>query len=411
MTEVSECFSATEQQQKLSIHSRKRRTSSEHTRSQKSCAVQLTWSRPQFLECSRLGLRESASGTDPSQASAFKHKGTHAGIRALKSKPPSAVPTGLDVVLEPSAAQLSNAVSSLTQPSSSQVIALMQESRVGKEARAAISLASQDSGMCIPAVQAEPPRATSAPARVRLAALKPDVLRSAPTRRHRSTEQKPMGTKGHAYLAPSDPACQRPRPQPGTAVDDVRATSLQWGGAAGDTQSMSERPRSAAALAGSSSGRAANATQNLLQVSTLLCRIPSCLNKKLFAVLGSSKCWEAANAEVSCARTHGLPAAISMVGIVRYCADTPLLVAHWDAVRCVLQMWTNPIQPPVQACLPSLEDLACGNTRGLRPDTITKAQLDTARPLQQVKAHPTTEQTGHRCPSTSCILARTVHVR
>ncbi len=49
------------------------------------------------------------------------------------------------------------------------------------------------------------------------------------------------------------------------------------------------------------------------------------------------------------------------------------------------------MQPPVQSCLPSLEDLACGNTTGLRPQAVTKAQLDIARPLQQVKAYPITE--------------------
>ena len=65
---------------------------------------------------------------------------------------------------------------------------------------------------------------------------------------------------------------------------------------------------------------------------------------------------------------------------------------------CLLQMWTNPMQPPIQGCLPSLEDLACGNTTGLRPQAITKAQLDTARPLHQVKAYPPTEHTGHGTP-------------
>ena len=44
------------------------------------------------------------------------------------------------------------------------------------------------------------------------------------------------------------------------------------------------------------------------------------------------------------------------------------------------------MQPPVQSQLPSLEELACGNTAGLRPQTINKTQLDAARPLQQVAA-------------------------
>ncbi|CAL5218766.1 g485 [Coccomyxa viridis] len=55
-----------------------------------------------------------------------------------------------------------------------------------------------------------------------------------------------------------------------------------------------------------------------------------------------------------------------------------------NATQALMQMWTNPMQPPIQGCLPSLEDLACGNTTGLRPQAITKAQLDTARPLHQV---------------------------
>lgn len=49
-----------------------------------------------------------------------------------------------------------------------------------------------------------------------------------------------------------------------------------------------------------------------------------------------------------------------------------------------LQRWTNPMQPPVQSRLPSLEDLTCGNTVGLKPQAITRAQLDAARSLQQV---------------------------
>ena len=49
-----------------------------------------------------------------------------------------------------------------------------------------------------------------------------------------------------------------------------------------------------------------------------------------------------------------------------------------------MQGWINPMQPPQQSWLPSLEDLTCGNAAGVRPQTITKAQLDAARPLQQV---------------------------
>lgn len=49
-----------------------------------------------------------------------------------------------------------------------------------------------------------------------------------------------------------------------------------------------------------------------------------------------------------------------------------------------MQGWINPMQPPKQSWLPSLEDLTCGNAAGVRPQTITKAQLDAARPLQQV---------------------------
>ena len=275
MTELSECSSVTEQQNKLTFHSRKRNMSSEYTRSQKICAVQLTWSTPQFLECSRLGLHKSASTTDASQASARQHSDTPAVIRALRSGHPSPVPNGQDVVVAPSAAHLSKAVPSPAQPLRSQVTAPMQVSRDGRKARAAISPASQCFGIWMPA-EAEPPRSASAPARVPLAALKPDVLRSAPTRRHRSTEQKPMGTKGHAYSAPSEQACQRPQPQPGIAVGNIHAASLQWVGPAGDTQLMSERSRLAAASAVSS--RAANATQTLLQVTTLLCRMHDELN-------------------------------------------------------------------------------------------------------------------------------------
>ena len=44
------------------------------------------------------------------------------------------------------------------------------------------------------------------------------------------------------------------------------------------------------------------------------------------------------------------------------------------------------MQPPVLSQLPSLEELACGNTAGLRPQTINKTLLDAARPLQQVAA-------------------------
>ena len=44
------------------------------------------------------------------------------------------------------------------------------------------------------------------------------------------------------------------------------------------------------------------------------------------------------------------------------------------------------MQPPVQGCLPTLEELGCGNATGLRPQAITRAQLNIARPLQQVKA-------------------------
>ena len=42
------------------------------------------------------------------------------------------------------------------------------------------------------------------------------------------------------------------------------------------------------------------------------------------------------------------------------------------------------MQAPVQSRLPSLEDLTCGNTAGVRPKAITRAQLMTAQPLQQV---------------------------
>ena len=59
-----------------------------------------------------------------------------------------------------------------------------------------------------------------------------------------------------------------------------------------------------------------------------------------------------------------------------------LLLLTWAA--CALQKWVNPMQAPVQSRLPSLEDLTCGNTAGVRPKAITRAQLMTAQPLQQV---------------------------
>ena len=60
----------------------------------------------------------------------------------------------------------------------------------------------------------------------------------------------------------------------------------------------------------------------------------------------------------------------------------PPRLLTWAA--CALQRWVNPMQAPVQSRLPSLEDLTCGNTAGVRPKAITRAQLMTARPLQQV---------------------------
>ena len=55
----------------------------------------------------------------------------------------------------------------------------------------------------------------------------------------------------------------------------------------------------------------------------------------------------------------------------------------------------------MQSRLPSLEDLTCGNTAGIRPKAITRAQLMTARPLQQVLSSPCDGVT-HSC----CLPAR-----
>ena len=84
--------------------------------------------------------------------------------------------------------------------------------------------------------------------------------------------------------------------------------------------------------------------------------------------------------------------------------DLPWLLKHlrlltWAA--CALQKWVNPMQAPVQSRLPSLEDLTCGNTAGVRPQTITRAQLIIARPLQQV--HPSSCECSLR---SCCLLAR-----
>ena len=75
-----------------------------------------------------------------------------------------------------------------------------------------------------------------------------------------------------------------------------------------------------------------------------------------------------------------------------------LKLLTWAA--CVLQKWVNPMQAPVQSRLPSLEDLTCGNTTGIRPRAITRAQLMTAKPLQQVHS---SSCDGFTHPSAPCL--------
>lgn len=73
------------------------------------------------------------------------------------------------------------------------------------------------------------------------------------------------------------------------------------------------------------------------------------------------------------------------------CVDRCGLLKHLRLLTraaCALQKWVNPMQAPVQSRLPSLEDLTCGNTTGVRPKAITRAQLMTATPLQQVHSSP-----------------------
>lgn len=56
------------------------------------------------------------------------------------------------------------------------------------------------------------------------------------------------------------------------------------------------------------------------------------------------------------------------------------------SVAELLREWTNPACASSQLQVPDLARLACGNLLGLVPAAITKAALDTARPLRQVPA-------------------------
>ena len=68
------------------------------------------------------------------------------------------------------------------------------------------------------------------------------------------------------------------------------------------------------------------------------------------------------------------------------------------------------MQAPVQSRLPSLEDLTCGNTAGVRPKAITRAQLMTARPLQQVLSSPCNGFTHSGCLLASVPLEKASRV-
>ncbi len=276
MTEVSERCTPTQQQQKLSLHSRKRRRPLEETYSQKSHAVSLTWSTPQFLECSGQDERKSGIGREPYHADGHEQEGTRVGNHGLESKITSAAPGGLNMVVEPSRAQPSNMALSLMQSTYTHA---MPE---GGKLRAAASPAGQEFGMSSIAYQAKASSTASAPARLASTVPKADGLASVPARRHHGTEQKTMEARGLAYLASPKQAGQRPRARlrPGFAHDDISvdATSEQWGRSAGGARSVPGRSRSAASLAARSSstgsGSAANATQALMQVCTYLkCRI------------------------------------------------------------------------------------------------------------------------------------------
>ena len=272
MTEVSEWCSATQQQQKLLLHSRKRRSSSVDNRNQKSRAVSLTWSAPLSVVCTWRGLRESGNGTQPSHAYEHKQNHPHKGIHAQHLSLPSSVPVGFHLAVEPPTAELRNAAINPTQLSRNQGTAPKQESR---KTRAVDLPACQDSGMSNSAVQAKASCAASAPARLPFANWQPNVLASAPVRRHRSADKMPAGIQGQQLLAPPEQECQRLQAcsQPGFAEDNIsHAISKQQVGIAGGTKALPGRTRSAVGSAASSSstGSTANATQALMQVCMYL---------------------------------------------------------------------------------------------------------------------------------------------
>ena len=260
MAEVSEWCTDTQQQQKLSLHSRKRRRSLEETHSRKSPAVSLTWSTPQVLE----GERESGNGRKPQHAYGHKQEGIQVGILGPESRPPAGLPTAV----RPSTAQPSNMALSLTKSSCSQGM------QGGRTARASTSPACQGSGISKAAYQAKASYTASAPARLPSAVAKPDVLASVPARRHHSAEHEQTLEKLLSNSASPSQGGQRSRAhsQPGFAHDtSVDATPEQWGMSAGGAASMLGRSRSVATFAAGSSssggsGSAANATQALMQV-------------------------------------------------------------------------------------------------------------------------------------------------
>ena len=235
--------------------------------------MSLTWSTPRFLECSGQGESQSISKRQPTHTYGHEQEGTYGDIRGQEPRFPSAAPSSLNMVVEPSIAQPSNMALSLTQSSHSHAVP------EGRSSRASSSPARHNYGMCYTASQAKASCMASAPAWLPSAVAKPDLLASVPARRHHSTGQKLMMESPLAYPDSAKQAGQRSRAhsEPGFTHDSsVHATSEQWGGSAGGATSARGKSRSAAisAAARSSSitdsGSAANATQALMQVCTYL---------------------------------------------------------------------------------------------------------------------------------------------
>ena len=270
LTDVSQWCSDTEQQQKLRLHSRKRRASSVDNPSQKSLAVKLNWSAPQSMEGTWRGLCESGNGIEPPREYEHQQKHSHGYIHAQHQCLPSSVP---ELAVKPAIAELSRPPLNLTQLSRSQGTAYNQQSR---KPRAVDPPACQDTGVSQSAMKAKALCAASSPARLPFAGLQPDALASAPARRHSSADKTLTGVLSPDHPAPPEQACKRPQGSswPGSAEDNIslHVISKQQGGAAGGTRPMSGRSKSAAGSAASisSTGSAFNATHTLMQVQTYL---------------------------------------------------------------------------------------------------------------------------------------------